>query len=87
MLPPAQEIRLWPNPARSEVQVALPAPLPSAGEWRLYGSLGQPVLRRALARGTTEVTISLAGVPPGLYFWEVRREGQRLGSGKVVVQD
>ena len=87
VLPPAQEIRLWPNPARSEVQVALPAPLPSAGEWRLYGSLGQPVLRRALARGTTEVTLSLAGVPPGLYFWEVRREGQRLGSGKVVVQD
>ena len=84
--PPLREARLWPNPASGEVHLALPAALPQPGLWALYNGMGQRVRREVLATGQAEHSLSIAGLPPGLYFWEVRAEGRRLGGGKLVVQ-
>ncbi len=46
------------------------------GQWGLVENLG---------KGQTRYNISLTGVPSGQYFWEVRSEGQQVGSGKLVV--
>ncbi|MEZ4960706.1 MAG: T9SS type A sorting domain-containing protein [Saprospiraceae bacterium] len=84
--PPATEVRLWPNPASGGVRLALPVPLPTPGEWALYNGMGQGVRRESLATGLMEHGLSVAGLPPGLYFWEVKSSNQRLGGGKLVVQ-
>jgi hypothetical protein len=68
-------VRLYPNPAKDKVHVELPAPLAISAEWVLYNQLVQPVRQAALA-----------GLPPGLYFWQAKAGKQGLGSGKVVVK-
>ena len=78
-------VKVWPNPAGEEINIALPAPLPTPAEWRLYNTVGQVVQRSVIPAGQREQSLSLAGVPPGLYFWQVRVEGRQAGSGKVVV--
>ncbi len=84
--PPLREARLWPNPASGEVFVELAAPLPQPGTWALYNGMGQRVRREVLATGQAEHSFSVAGLPPGLYFWEVKSSNRRLGGGKLVVQ-
>ena len=79
------KVRVWSNPASGEVQVALPVPLSSSGEWVLYNQLGQVVLREVLPPGQSEFYVPLNSVSPGLYFWQVIAEGRRMGSGKLIV--
>jgi hypothetical protein len=83
--PPQQGARLWPNPASGEVHLALPAALPQPGTWALYNGMGQRVRQEVLATGQAEHSLSVAGLPPGLYFWEVESSNQRLGGGKLVL--
>lgn len=85
VLPPRQEVLVFPNPATDEVTVRLPQPSNGRAEWSLYSTVGQEVASQVLKRGGSEVQVSLSGTPPGLYFWEVRTEGRRTGSGKLVV--
>jgi len=86
VLPPPVEVQVYPNPASGSITVALPVPLPAPATWSLYSAVGQRVLSHKMERGTSEVNISLSGVPPGLYFWELRPGGGGLPrSGKVVV--
>jgi PKD domain-containing protein/type IX secretion system substrate protein len=82
---PKMMVQVWPNPAREEINIALPSPLPTPAEWWLYNTVGQIVHRSVIPTGQREQSLSLAGVPPGLYFWQVRVEGRQVGSGKVVV--
>ncbi|MFQ5447553.1 MAG: hypothetical protein ACE5FF_11525 [Saprospiraceae bacterium] len=51
----------------------------------MYNTVGQMVQRSVIPAGQREQSLSLTGVPPGLYFWQVRVEGRQAGSGKVVV--
>ena len=87
VLPPVREVRVWPNPARGEVQVGLPAQLPSLVSWVLYDAMGRRVIERRLEVGQSVQAVPLDGAPPGLYFWEARTAGGRLGSGKLVVME
>jgi hypothetical protein len=65
--------------------VEVPQPLATEGQWSLYNAVGQRVVLQKIARGATRVEVSLAGVPPGLYFWEMRGGGERMGSGKLII--
>jgi len=88
VLPPPVEVQVYPNPASGSITIAMPRPLPAGSRWSLYSAVGQRVLSHKMERGTSEVNISLSGVPPGLYFWELRSEGGGLPrSGKVVVSE
>jgi hypothetical protein len=83
--PPAQGVRVWPNPASHQVTVALSAPLPAAAAWSLHDALGRELSRAVLPSGQQEVVVGLATVPPGLYFWNLDSGGRKMGSGKLVV--
>jgi type IX secretion system substrate protein len=83
--PPQVAVQVFPNPASEEIHIALPAPLPTPAEWWLYNTVGQMVQRSVVPAGQREQSLSLSSVPPGLYFWQMRVEGRRMGSGKVVV--
>ncbi len=78
-------ISLSPNPARGQVTIEMPQPLTTDSRWSLYSATGQRVLSQELEKGHLRYNVPLAGLPPGLYFWEVRSEGRQVGSGKLVV--
>ena len=85
VLPLERDVRVWPNPASGEVTVSLPAGLRGEGAWSLHDLTGRQVRQAVLPAGQAVHAVSVEGVPPGLYIWEVRARGQRLGSGKLVV--
>ena len=75
-------VSVFPNPAEETTTVSL-----ADGEWRdavvvLYDVTGREVLRQALSGRNTE--IGLGGLARGLYFWEVRRAGGFVWSGRLV---
>ena len=85
VLPQPWEVSVFPNPAGGQVTVEVPQPLAAESVWSLCNAVGQRVLLHKMERGTTEVQVRLTGVPPGLYFWEMRDGEGRMGSGKLIV--
>jgi len=75
------QIRVWPNPFHNRFAVALSANLRSPVV-RLHNATGRLVLEQRLVLGVNE--IEAAGLPAGLYVWEVVAGGERVKSGKVV---
>ncbi|MBL7796458.1 MAG: PKD domain-containing protein [Saprospiraceae bacterium] len=75
------QVLVWHNPFRERFAVALSANLRSPA-LRLYDAAGRLVLEQRLVFGVNE--IEAAGLPPGLYFWEVVAGGERVKSGKSV---
>ena len=78
------QIQVRPNPFRERFAVALSANLRSPA-LRLHDAAGRLVLEQRLVLGVNE--IEAAGLPPGLYFWEVVAGGERVKSGKLVKTD
>nr|MCU0345909.1 T9SS type A sorting domain-containing protein [Saprospiraceae bacterium] len=83
--PPVEEVRVWPNPATSEVTVSLPSTLPKPSTWLLYDQLGREVLTEQMPAGAMEQEINVGNIPPGMYFWRAMSEGALIGSGKLVL--
>jgi hypothetical protein len=78
------QIQVRPNPFRERFTLALSANLRSPA-LRLHDAAGRLVLEQRLVLGVNE--IEAAGLPPGLYFWEVVAAGERVKSGKLVKTD
>ena len=78
-------IHVYPNPADEYLSVDFNLEVSGSIEWSLYTTIGQKVKQVILAKGQTNHTVSLAGVPPGLYFWKATSQGRQVGEGKVVV--
>jgi uncharacterized repeat protein (TIGR01451 family) len=71
-------LQLYPNPGRDQITLVWEAE--AGDEWVLMNLQGQVLLSQALEDRRT--AISTAGLPAGLYLYQVRRNGRSLQSGK-----
>jgi PKD repeat protein len=81
--------RLWaaPNPARDQVSIALEPPLPQGARWSLRDLQGRPLRSGALPPGQPLLMLDLAGLPGGVYAFELALpDGGRLVEKVVVVR-
>ncbi len=78
-------VTVFPNPASGEVHLQLRQQVAKAALFTLYTTTAQPMLTQHLATGKN--TVSLEGLSPGLYFYEVRDEERILQSGKLIKID
>jgi hypothetical protein len=78
------QIMVGPNPFGSRLWVSLGAQLRSP-LFRLYDLHGRLLRQSPLSLGLTE--INTAGLPRGMYFWEVLSGGERVKWGKQVCND
>ena len=78
------QIMVGPNPFGSRLWVSLGASLRSP-LFRLYDLHGRLLRQSPLSLGLTE--INTAGLPRGMYFWEVLSGGERVKWGKQVCND
>lgn len=76
---PSFEMRVFPNPSRGQVQLALSLPITGTPiRWRLYNTVGQPLLEQQEKAAQSAIyQLSLEQLPQGVYFLEVEWEGQR----------
>lgn len=70
----APAFQLYPNPARESATLTLPAAR-TAATVRLLDGLSRIVREQQLAAGQTNATLSLQGLPAGMYVVEVRAAG------------
>lgn len=80
-------ITIHPNPTTGQLSMGISMPLPQAAIWSLHDALGRELSRAVLSTGQQEMAVGLAGVPPGLYFWQLSMEGRVVGNGKVIVME
>ena len=76
----APALHLYPNPARNRIRVEM--------EWEgkkqlvAFDALGREVRRLTFSSASAE--IGLEGLPEGLYFVQVFRQGRRIGVGRFL---
>jgi uncharacterized repeat protein (TIGR01451 family) len=85
--PPADDgldIRVQPNPFTATAEVSIKGCDCSEVEFILRDALGREVRREQ--HPATNFTFHRQDLPPALYFFEVRADGQSLTTGKMLVQ-
>lgn len=78
----AFDFRLFPNPARDMVWVALEQPERAAMRVSLFTSTGQLVQDVLLPAGQDHLQLSVGGLPQGMYFVHAGGRVKKLGIGK-----
>jgi hypothetical protein len=78
---PASAVAVWPNPFSGRLMVSMEATLQNA-VFLLYDVTGRLMYATPVSRGINDIQVENLNV--GLYFWEIRNNGGRLQSGKVV---
>ncbi|MFN0037633.1 MAG: T9SS type A sorting domain-containing protein, partial [Saprospiraceae bacterium] len=78
----ASSLSIFPNPASTETTLTLPAP--QQGHWSLTDISGKNI-REGNWQGAS-MNLNVAGLPPGLYFFQLRAKNGQVFSGKVAVQ-
>lgn len=79
------QILLYPNPARDQFRLQLPAPLEDRAQLSLFDGRGSLVQRGIMAIGEREHTVEVGQLPKGLYFVQLRIGAQTV-TRRVVVQ-
>lgn len=80
----ANGISVYPNPATGFIQVQLTGSNATA-TFELTDLTGRAVLTELLNSNTT-TTIPVAGISKGMYLYNIRSQGQRIGSGKLLIE-
>ncbi len=81
-----QEMKIWPNPAKSFINIEFNQSLIKSAQLLVYNSLGQLVLQKKLSKGEKNIKLKLEGLKSGVYFIEVRNTDGVFGGGKLVVE-
>jgi hypothetical protein len=85
--PPPPALKLYPNPAHDYISVELPFRLPQGGRWHLRDLQGRPLRSGTLPPGQPLLMLDLAGLPGGVYAFELALpDGGRLVEKVVVVR-
>jgi hypothetical protein len=79
-------LRVYPNPASSQVVVEIPALQARNAELVLKDAMGRVVLRRNISGQQGQVVLAVESLAEGLYLLEVLQDGQRTQVEKLVVQ-
>ena len=86
-MPEMGRVQVWPNPASDNIHFQWPDIGVQAARLLLFNAYGQPVRDLPFNDGGAAYTLSLGGLPPGIYFWALdAASGLRLDTGKFIRQ-
>ncbi len=83
---PEAAVRLYPNPAREQLHIALAAGAAEPVAITVTNAVAKPVisLQKVLTSGPQAVTLDVSSLSPGLYFVTIRKGTERI-TRKVLV--
>lgn len=81
----AKELNVFPNPAKSNIQLNYLVENSDLIQFEMYDLLGKKVLSKQLSEGNTH-HIELNKVATGMYIYRLMQNNHLLNSGKLVVE-
>ncbi len=81
----SSSLSAFPNPADDVVIISLNETTSSPTNFQLTNILGEVVVEQPILAGENRVTLSVAALPPGVYFGIVRVSGKALQTVRIVV--
>jgi hypothetical protein len=78
-------LQVYPNPAREQLQLRLPA-LTQSANWTLYDLQGRAILQTLIPPGQTQQSIPLSRLVSGMYNWRFQTQEGVWGHGKLVIE-
>lgn len=75
-----------PNPTANTLNISyhLPPQFPFA-VFELYNNIGQKVLYKITTQTNTQISLSVADIPSGIYFYRFANNNNLIANGKVVI--
>jgi hypothetical protein len=85
--PPSKEahISLFPNPASDQINLTFEDILHMDMDFIIYAVTGQEVAKYKMPEGLREYTFDISLLNSGIYFYEIRLQGEASISGKITV--
>lgn len=65
-------LRIFPNPAQTEINIVWDASTEASGSLSVYDVFGRQVLQQVLSQGTNTHALNIRDLPDGLYFFRIR---------------
>lgn len=82
----SKDVVVYPNPASDKITVFVNHPVPRHSKWILYDPFGTVVRQVELEALGAEYEISLGGLLPGIFYYEIRTLGGRtMQRGRLAV--
>ncbi len=80
-------LSLYPNPATNQVSLVIDPSWTSSGEvqYQIINAFGSLLRRGEVPKGSDSQQVGLNGLPSGVYFFQVTKEGKTLGTAKLVI--
>lgn len=81
------DVRVFPNPASSQIMVSTGSKLTAGAELAIFDLRGRQVQRKSLpaGQGGEKFSLDIAALPPGEYFVRIKTEGS-AGTGRFIKQ-
>jgi hypothetical protein len=79
------DVRVWPNPASSQVSFAFSSSFHGKKSLRLFDMFGHLMKEVYISVNSEDFTLSVNDITPGLYFWEISCENGLSKRGRLIV--
>lgn len=79
------DIRVWPNPANSQVSFTLGNPRHGIKHLHLFDLFGHLVKNISISDNSDVYTLSVNDLPAGIYFWEIYYEKGLSQKGRLII--
>ncbi len=77
-------LKVYPNPASTEITIQLTEKLKQEAEIIIYNSLGQIMTTMSLQKQQRKIKIDLRGIKEGAYFFKIISDVEIIGIGKFI---
>ena len=78
-------VKVWPQPAKDRIQVALPAGLNEITHFELWNLTGQKLVSGEIPAGQTEFGMNLAGLAQAAYLLKLQN-GNAVSTQKIMIE-
>lgn len=83
---PVRQLEVFPNPASDHLEVNYDLNASGTNSFELINLVGNTVYRKELTSAKGQLSLDIAKLPRGVYFYVLRNEAKTLATRKLIIQ-